>query len=84
MVVSNTPRTYQIFHGGNETFHGGMRYSTEVLKHCTEVSNIPWRGLHIPRGYEVFEVFNYSAEVLKQLQGGITFSTEVSNIPRRR
>ena len=44
-------------------FHGGIKYSTEV-------SNIPQRGLNIPRRYRIFH-------------RGIKHSTEASNIPRR-
>ena len=47
-----------------------LKYSTEVLKYSTEVSIIPWRGLNIPRGYDIFH-------------GGVKYSREVSTIPRR-
>ena len=47
MEVSNDPRRalkiprrYQIFHGGGQTFHGGMKYSTEIS--------------NIPRRYKIF------------------------------
>ena len=51
-------------------FQGCMKYSTQGLKHSTEVSNIQRRGLIIPRRYEI-------------LHGAVKYSTEVSNIPRR-
>ena len=35
-------------------FHGGMKYSTEVLIYSTEVSNIPQRGLNIPWRWQIF------------------------------
>ena len=47
------PWRCQTFHGGVKystkvvKLNGGVKYSTEVLKYSTEVSNIPWK-------YEMF------------------------------
>ena len=50
----NIRRRYEILHGGGEIFHGGVKHSTKMLRHYTEVSHIPRRGLYIPRRYEIF------------------------------
>ena len=88
MKCSTEVRQYstdcQIFHGGGQIFHGGMKCSMEGRKRSMEVSNIPRRGLNIPRRYDIFpggaQMFHggvkYSTEVLR-------YSREVSNIPRR-
>ena len=61
-----------------------MKYSTEVLKHSTEVSNIPQRGLNNPRRYEIFHGGAYTFHRgIKYCTEGDINSTEVSNIPRR-
>ena len=51
--------------------YGGVKYSTQGLKHFTEVSNIPWRGFSIPRRYEIFHRGAYT------FYGGVKYSTEV-------
>ena len=35
-------------------FHGGIKYSKEGVKCVTGVSNVPQRGLNIPRTYVMF------------------------------
>ena len=43
-----------MFHAGGLIFDRGMKRSTEVLKHATEVSNIPRIRLNISLRYEIF------------------------------
>ena len=87
-----------MFHTRGLIFHGGMKRSTEVLKHATEVSNIPRirlnislrydtfhaRGLKIPRGYHIFHgVGKIFHGGIKYSTEGVKHSTEVLNVPRR-
>ena len=59
-----------MFHGGGQIFHGGVKHSTQRLKHS--------RGLNVPRRCERFHGRGKnSTEVVK-------YYTEVSNIPRGR
>ena len=35
-------------------FPRGVKYSKEGVKLSAQVLNVPWSGLDVPRGYEIF------------------------------
>ena len=66
-----------MFHVECETFHRGVKYSTQSVKCSTEVLNVPRRMSNVHGGAKSYkENVQCSTEVLN-------IPTRVSNVPRR-